>query len=194
MQSHNYVPGVSGWKMFSDGTLIIDGRVRAKLNPGADKSETPFAVDGDQVFLSQAFIDAGKLSLDWVVRTTTNAAGQTVFAGVGAGLGCMCEGGYTGTPGDKEEKAEVKIDFTGDASKVLDDLLGTISETDLSEGLKNFNIGDFLSGLKKDVVTRDEAHLTDRIKTLEACVAQLNSELGRLVVAISSLVSGSAKK
>ncbi|KPB95751.1 hypothetical protein [Pseudomonas syringae group genomosp. 3] len=172
MQSHNYVPGVSGWKMFGDGTLVIGGRVRAKLNPGTEKAETPYAAVGDQVILSQAFVDAGKF----------------------AGMSCMCKGGYTGTPGDKEEKAEVKIDFTGDASKVLDQLLGTISETDLSEGLKNFNLGDFISELKKDVVTRDDAHLTDRIKTLEACVVQLNSEIGRLVVAVSGLVSVSAKK
>ncbi|RMV44429.1 hypothetical protein [Pseudomonas syringae group genomosp. 3] len=190
----------AGYSIKKEGdkfTFSHDGVPRivlGNLDKADEKIETPFAVEGDQVSLAQAFIDAGKLSPDWVVRTTTNAAGQTVLAGVGAGLGCMCGGGYTGTPGDKEEKAEVKIDFTGDASKVLDQLLGTISETDLSEGLKNFNLGDFLSELKKDVVTRDDAQWPGRIKNLEACVVQLNSEIGRLVVAVSSLASGSAKQ
>ncbi|PYD07417.1 host specificity protein J, partial [Pseudomonas savastanoi pv. glycinea] len=41
---------------------------------------------------------------------------------------------------------------------------------------------------------RSEVQLSDRIKTLEACVVQLNSELGRLVVAVSSLVSGNTKQ
>ncbi|KTC59112.1 hypothetical protein [Pseudomonas savastanoi] len=177
-------------------TFSHDGLTRVmwgSLTDSADKPATPFHAEGDQVFLTQAFIDAGKLSPDWVVRTTTNAAGQTVLAGVGAGLGCMC-GGYTGTPGDKEDEHAVKIDFEVDASKVLDQLLGSISETELSEGLKNFKLEDFLSELKKEALTRDDAQLPDRIKTLEACVVQLNSEIGRLVVAVSSLASGSAKK
>ncbi|MEE5068649.1 host specificity protein J [Pseudomonas alliivorans] len=190
MQSHNYVLGVSGWKMHSNGTLEVNGKIRAIMVEQVDKPETPFAVQDGQVFLTQGLIDAGKLSSSWTLRTTINSAGQTVLTGLGWPIGC----GYTGTPADKAEKAEVKIDCTAGASKVLDQMLGTISETDLSESLKNFNLGDFLSGLKKDVVTSDDADLTDRIKTLEACVAQLNSELGRLVVAVSGLVSANAKQ
>ncbi|RMV88557.1 hypothetical protein ALP04_01281 [Pseudomonas amygdali pv. sesami] len=189
----------AGYSIKKEGdkfTFSHDGVPRivlGNLDKADEKIETPFAVEGDQVSLAQAFIDAGKLSPDWVVRTTTNAAGQTVLAGVGAGLGCMC-GGYTGTQGDKEDEPAVKIDFEVDASKVLDQLLGSISETELSEGLKNFKLEDFLSELKKEALTRDDAQLPDRIKTLEACVVQLNSEIGRLVVAVSSLASGSAKK
>ncbi|MEE4133084.1 hypothetical protein V2I60_19935 [Pseudomonas viridiflava] len=135
MQSNNYVPGVSGWKMFGDGTLVIDGRVRAKLNPGTEKAETPYVVVGDQVILSEAFVDASKMSSDYALKVSTNAQGQMFCAGIGV-----------------------------------------------------------VDSAKSHVENRCEAQLTDRIKTLESCVAQLNSELGRLVVAISSLVSVSAKQ
>ncbi|RMT20497.1 hypothetical protein [Pseudomonas amygdali] len=115
-------------------TFLYDGVPRIVLGK-LDKPDLPFAVEGDQVFLTQAFIDAGRLSPVWGVRTTTNAAGQTVLAGVGAGLGCMCEGGYTGTPGDKEEKPSVKIDFKVDVSKGLDQLRAALSETELGKAL-----------------------------------------------------------
>ncbi|EEB61234.1 MULTISPECIES: hypothetical protein [Pseudomonas syringae group] len=217
MQSHNYVPGVSGWKVDGKGRLELnDGnrRVIAKMlmvttaGPGMtndqaqasiteslraevaagcseEKSDTPFAVKGDQIILTQAFIDAGKISPVLGVRTSVNAAGQTVFAGIGAGLCCMCEGGDTSTPGDKEVKAEVKADFAGDVSKSLDKLRAVISETQL---------GKALTAKIDQIPYRSEVQLSDRIKTLEACVVQLNSELGRLVVAISSLVSGNTKQ
>ncbi|SOQ06530.1 host specificity protein J [Pseudomonas syringae group genomosp. 3] len=231
IQSSDYVPGVSGWKIDGNGRLELnDGnrRVIAKMlmvttaGPGmtndqaqasiteslreevsarshADKSvatqigalqcnvgrDVPFTVEGDQVILSRASIDAAKISPLWVVRTTTNAAGQTVMAGIGAGLGCMCEGGHTRPPGDKEERAEVKVDFTGDVSKRLDKLLAAISETEL---------GKSLTAKINQIPYRSETQLPDRVKTLEACVVQLNSELGRLVVAISSLVSGNTKQ
>ncbi|PYD05942.1 host specificity protein J [Pseudomonas syringae pv. maculicola] len=231
MQSSNYVPGVSGWKIDKNGRLELnDGnrRVIAKMlmvttaGPGmtndqaqasiteslreevsarshADKSvatqigalqcnvgrDLPFTVEGDQVILSRASIDAAKISPVWGVRTSVNAAGQTVFAGIGAGLCCMCEGGDTSTPGDKEVKAEVKADFAGDVSKSLDKLRAVISETQL---------GKALTAKIDQIPYRSEVQLSDRIKTLEACVVQLNSELGRLVVAVSSLVSGNTKQ
>ncbi|UZS74353.1 hypothetical protein OQB66_08600 [Pseudomonas syringae] len=90
MQSHNYVLGVSGWKMHSNGTLEVNGKIRAVMHDPVEKPETPFAVDGDQVILSQVSIDEGSISPDWGLRTTTNAAGQTVLAGIG-GL-AVCRG------------------------------------------------------------------------------------------------------
>ncbi|ARA79614.1 hypothetical protein ACDH60_10285 [Pseudomonas ficuserectae] len=131
----------AGYSIKKEGdkfTFSHDGLPRivlGNLDKADEKIETPFAVEGDQVSLAQAFIDAGKLSPVWGVRTTTNAAGQTVLAGVGAGLGCMCEGGYTGTPGDKEEKPSVKIDFKVDVSKGLDQLRAALSETELGKAL-----------------------------------------------------------
>ncbi|RXT63061.1 hypothetical protein [Pseudomonas syringae] len=131
----------AGYSIKKEGdkfTFSHDGVPRivlGNLDKADEKIETPFAVEGDQASLAQAFIDAGKLSPDWVLRTTTNAAGQTVLAGVGAGLGCMCGGGYTGTPGDKEEKPSVKIDFKVDVSKGLDQLRAALSETELGKAL-----------------------------------------------------------
>ncbi|AKT31001.1 host specificity protein J [Pseudomonas syringae pv. actinidiae] len=224
MQSHNYVPGVSGWKIDENGRLELnDGNRRVIANmqmvttagPGmtndqtqasiteslreevsarshADKSvatqigalqynvgrDMPFTVEGDQAILSRASIDAAKISPLWVVRTTTNAAGQAVMAGIGAGLGCMCEGGHTRTPGDKEERAEVKVDFTGDVSKLLDKLLAAISETEQ---------GKALTAKIDQIPYRSEVQLSDRVETLEACVKVLNEHLGQMITAVCAL-------
>ncbi|KPX57087.1 hypothetical protein LCH33_002173 [Pseudomonas amygdali] len=120
-------------------TFLYDGVPRIVLGK-LDKPDLPFAVEGEQVILTQALIDAGKFSPVWGVRTTTNAAGQTVLAGVGVGLGCMCEGGYTGTPDDKAEKAEVKIDCTVDASKALDQISKLISTTELAQSIESLKV------------------------------------------------------
>ncbi|WP_439895306.1 hypothetical protein ACTACV_10415 [Pseudomonas syringae] len=109
MQSHNYVPGVSGWKMFGDGTLVIDGRVRAKLNPSTEKAETPYVVVGDQVILSQAFVDASKLSSDWSLKVGTSAAGQLFCSGFGVGIDQAPVEKESFTFGDAQEKVAVTI-------------------------------------------------------------------------------------
>ncbi|RMP49314.1 hypothetical protein ALQ20_00700 [Pseudomonas syringae pv. atrofaciens] len=93
MQSHNYVQGVSGWKMHSNGTLEVNGKIRAIMEDMVEKpdaTEMPFVVEGDQFFLSQAFIGDGKLS-PWTLRTTINSAGQTVLTGIGGLVGCCGE-------------------------------------------------------------------------------------------------------
>ncbi|MDU8454812.1 hypothetical protein [Pseudomonas syringae group sp. J254-4] len=131
-------------------TITHDGYIRmmlGKITESSEKPETPFAVDGDQLFLSQALVDAAKMS----VNVTTNAAGQMIVTGVGIGL--------DEAPIEKvfDSMGCTACDAETDASKVLDKLLGSISETELSEGLKNFKLEDFLSELKKEVVTRDEA-------------------------------------
>ncbi|KPB72909.1 Host specificity protein J [Pseudomonas syringae pv. maculicola] len=143
MQSHDYVPGVSGWKIDENGRLELkDGnrRVIAKMQmvitagPGmtndqaqasitesvreevsarshADESvatqigalqcdegrDVPFTVEGDQVILSQAFVDDGKVSNHFSVKITRDNQGRYISSGIG--LGCCGEGGYTGTPG-----------------------------------------------------------------------------------------------
>ncbi|RMV35113.1 hypothetical protein ALP12_200299 [Pseudomonas savastanoi pv. phaseolicola] len=104
MQSHNYVPGVSGWKMHSNGTLEVNGKIRAIMEDPVEKPTTPFAVEGDQVFLTQAFIDAGKLSPDWGLRTTANAAGKIIVSGVGIGL--------DEAPIETRDEAEEKVAVT----------------------------------------------------------------------------------
>lgn len=154
-------------------SLSHDGVTRmmwGNLTESAEKSETPFFVDGDQVFLGQAFINAGLLNPDWVVRTTTNAAGQTMCAGIGAGLGSMCEGGHTGTPGDKE-KAEVKIDFKVDVSKGLDQLRAATSETELGKALA--------ARIESEVTARAHAdnQMSARIGSVEGALNSLSARL-----------------
>lgn len=214
IQSSDYVPGVSGWKIDGNGRLELnDGnrRVIAKMlmvttaGPGMtndqaqasiteslraevaagcseEKSDTPFAVKGDQVILTQAFIDAGKISPVLGVRTSVNAAGQTVFAGIGAGLCCMCEGGDTSTPGDKEVKAEVKTDFTGDFTNSSDKLCAAISETELSKALA--------ARIGHEVTARAcaDTQLFARVGTLEGHAVSLGENLDRLIDCVSQLV------
>ncbi|WP_122367151.1 hypothetical protein [Pseudomonas coronafaciens] len=161
-------------------TFLYDGVPRivlGNLDKPDEKAELPFAVEGDQVFLTRVFIDAGRLSPDWVVRTTTNAAGQIVFAGIGAGIGCMFGGGYTGTPGDKEEEVEVKVDFSVDVSKGQHQHQhqhqhrAAISETELGKALA--------AKIEHEVTTRASAdtQLAARIGSVEAALSSLSGRV-----------------
>ncbi|MEE3929645.1 hypothetical protein [Pseudomonas viridiflava] len=109
MQSHNYVPGVSGWKMHSNGTLEVEGKVRAIMVEQAETPELPFAIEGDQVFLSQAFVDDSKLSSDWSLKVSTNAAGQLFCSGFGVGIDKAPVEKESFTFGDAQEKVAVTI-------------------------------------------------------------------------------------
>ncbi|RML70566.1 hypothetical protein ALQ91_04261 [Pseudomonas syringae pv. syringae] len=167
------IPEYSIKKQGDTLTFLYDGVPRivlGNLDKPDEKADLPFAVEGDQV-LTQAFIDAGKLSPVWGVRTTTNAAGQTVFAGIGAGLGCMSEGGYTGTPGDKEEKFEVKVDFSIDVSNGLHQRRAAISETELGKALA--------AKIEHEVTTRASAdtQLAARIGSVEAALSILSGRV-----------------
>ncbi|WP_440090146.1 hypothetical protein [Pseudomonas fragariae (ex Marin et al. 2024)] len=108
MQSYNYVQGVSGWKMHSNGTLEVNGKIRAIMVEQVDKPETPFTVQGDQVFLHKTFIDAAAFEPAWRVRTSTSADGQVIASGMG--LGYACEGVYTGTPDEKTGEIAVTVE------------------------------------------------------------------------------------
>ncbi|MCJ2375185.1 hypothetical protein [Pseudomonas sp. RGM 3321] len=87
----------AGYSIKKEGgkfTFFHDGLPRmvlGNLGKAEEKIDTPFAVEGDQVILNQAFIDAGTPSNSWALRTTTNAAGQTVLAGIGGLVGCCGE-------------------------------------------------------------------------------------------------------
>lgn len=115
----------AGYSIKKEGdkfTFYHDGVPRMVLGNLGKADETPFAVQGDQVFLHETSIDAGKLSSPWTLRTTTNAAGQTVVAGTGALVGC-CGVGLE------------KMDLAFDASKVLDQLKSALSATELGNTL-----------------------------------------------------------
>jgi len=166
MQSHNYVPGVSGWKMHSNGTLEVEGKVRAIMVVQAEKPDLPFAVQGDQVISSQAFVDASKMSADWNLSTALNSAGQRVFTGVGMGL--------------DEAHGEVAVDALGrfafdaatDASKLLDQISSVISTTELGQTLQGV-----AEKIKEEASARAAADeiLSARIGSVEALVNQVFS-------------------
>ncbi|RMN97997.1 hypothetical protein [Pseudomonas cannabina] len=217
MQSSNYVPGVSGWKIDENGRLELnDGnrRVIAKMQmvitagPGmtndqaqasiteslreevaaarsdADEAlathfgafqcnvgrDVPFAVGGDQVILSQAFVDDGKVSNHFSVKMTSDSRDQYIFSGIGLG-GYMCAGGYTGTPGDKEENAEVKGDFAVGVSKSPDELCAAISETELGKALA--------AKIEHEVTARAIAdnQMSARISSVEVALNSLSARL-----------------
>jgi len=60
MQSHNYVPGVSGWKLHHDGHIELNDSPQGSVRIGSRSSldqEQPFVVEDRQLKLSRAQID-----------------------------------------------------------------------------------------------------------------------------------------
>ncbi|RXU00431.1 hypothetical protein B1F73_09220 [Pseudomonas syringae] len=161
-------------------TFLYDGVPRivlGNLDKADEKIETPFAVEGDQVSLAQAFIDAGKLSPDWGLRTTTNAAGQMIVAGVGMDL--------------DEDPIEKFVDALGrtgcdaenDKSKLADQFRSAISETELGKALA--------ARIEHEITTRVSAdtQLAARIGALEVHAAHANEMLDRLFDCVSQLTA-----
>ncbi len=167
MQSHNYVPGVSGWKMHSNGTLEVDGKVRAIMADQVEKPETPFAVQGGQVFLSQQIVDSARFA----VKMSLTDGGQYVLGGIG--LGCTC-GDVAGSPDDKTETPGAKIDVSVDASKVLDQLSAAISTTDLAQSIQGA-----ADRIKDEALARAsaDAAVSARIGAVEAALTSLSARL-----------------
>lgn len=92
MHSHNYVPGVSGWKLYENGNLEIDGLIRSGPAKGeAVKAEPkPFIVVDGVTYISEAEVERGsitkaKLDAMWSVKTELRN-GNYVCVGVGVGI------------------------------------------------------------------------------------------------------------
>ncbi|WP_346394630.1 hypothetical protein [Pseudomonas syringae] len=168
---------VPEYRLKRDGdtfTFFYDGVPRivlGNLDKPDEKLELPFSVEGDQVSLTHAFIDAGKLSPGWGLRTTTNSAGQKVLSGFGVGLKCMCEGGCAG---DKDEKPGDKTDFTVDASKVLEEIKKSISASEPERSLEGL-----AEHLKYEVMARAmvDTQLAARIGSVEAALNSLGARV-----------------
>ncbi|RMV03432.1 host specificity protein J [Pseudomonas syringae group genomosp. 3] len=234
MQSHNYVPGVSGWKIDETGRLELnDGnrRVIAKMimvttaGPGmtndqaqasvteslrdevaarshADESaatqigalqcnvgcDVPFTAEGDQIFINGGRIAEGVITNKMAPRpgfsdsvlpglsVKMNLTPQGRYFAAGIGLGFPCEGGHTGALGDKEERVEVKADFSFDVSKGLDQLSAAISETELAKALS----------ARIDSIRAADHSLSARIANLEASIQNLRTSVGTLTVGFTS--------
>lgn len=92
MQSANYVPGVSGWKMHKEGRLEVNGDVRVVLSEAAeDKPEPkPFIVVDSVMHISEAEVERAKIAKikikqDWSLKTVL-LDGRHVLAGIGLGV------------------------------------------------------------------------------------------------------------
>ncbi|MFJ2456438.1 DUF1983 domain-containing protein [Pseudomonas protegens] len=140
MQSHDYVPGVSGWKFDPDtGAFeLCSSRVTVLgVDPRAtysgkspEEARKPFIVVDGVTYISQAFIRDSSISKttvgdNWSVKVEDWHDGRKYFAGIGAGV---------------ELPFIVKADrfaINGrDASEILDMIAGKIRETELGVGLK----------------------------------------------------------
>lgn len=93
MQSHNYVPGVSGWKLYENGNLELDGTIRSGPAKGeVVKAEPkPFIVVDGVTYISEAevdsaFVSKAKIESMWSVKVELRN-GKCFAAGIGVGEG-----------------------------------------------------------------------------------------------------------
>lgn len=82
MQSKNYIPGVSGWKMHKDGRLEFGGVIRVVLSEGAQVPRPgPFVVIDGVTYIPKGEVRNAKMGL------TVNArGGKYVAAGFNIGV------------------------------------------------------------------------------------------------------------
>lgn len=148
MQSTNYVPGVSGWKLSKCGSLEIEGVVRvagiALAEPPKciivdgltyvrraeqiNSEQKPFIVVNGMTCISEAEVEraliaGAKISDLWSVKMQINAQGQYVAAGIGLGI-------------QEKQPTEFEKALAKGASALLEFLARTISDTQLRAELK----------------------------------------------------------
>ncbi|KAA8689565.1 Uncharacterized protein ALO80_00882 [Pseudomonas caricapapayae] len=166
----------AGYSIKKEGdkfTFFHDGvprMVLGNLDKAEEKIDTPFAVDGDQVILTQAFIDAGKIPPVGFLRTTTNAAGQTVLAGLCWSIGCAAFSANATAPKCTSDHREMKASV--DAAETLgqiNDLIGTAKFVDPLESVT--------AKIEHEVTSRAiaDTQLSARIASVEA---RVNKGLG----------------
>ncbi|MBD8685025.1 hypothetical protein [Pseudomonas sp. CFBP 13719] len=82
MQSHNYVPGVSGWKMHKGGRLEVGGVIRVVLSEGAQAPQPdPFVVIDGVTYIPKAEVRNAKMGVTLKVLD-----GKYVAAGFNIGV------------------------------------------------------------------------------------------------------------
>ena len=139
MQSKNYVPDVSGWKLHKDGRLEIDGVTRVSGLTGAtEPAPPPFVIVDGVTYFSQAAIDEAalkaKTSSDWRVTLQVNSQGQYAAAGIGIGLDphlFVSAEKFKTTPVSEFDAAMAK-----GAGAVLDLVSSRIRDSELGASLK----------------------------------------------------------
>lgn len=93
MQSENYVPGVSGWKLHKEnGEIELNGMARVAGLTDEVSTPKPFIEIDGVTYISQALIQgsaakavADKIASMWSVKLQANGQGQYVAAGIGLG-------------------------------------------------------------------------------------------------------------
>lgn len=91
MQSANYVPGVSGWKLHKNGSLEFKSSGDPCLSSvGKEEPPKPFIVVDGVVYIRQASIDESsaqeaKLAPEWTIKLEL-LNGKYVATGIGLGL------------------------------------------------------------------------------------------------------------
>lgn len=125
MQSQNYVPGVSGWKMHKDGRLEVCGLIRVVLPEVAQiECPPPFIIADGVMYFSQAEIQRGtitkaEIGSGWKLKMKLHG-GHYVVAGIGVGGQCSVA---TEQPGD-------------DANHKLEAMARSISDSQLCRAIR----------------------------------------------------------
>lgn len=152
MQSCNYVPGVSGWKMHRDGQIELAGTVRVITNQPAAESPAPFIVVDGVTYLSEAEVERAtvtnaKIEPQWSIKLEVRD-GQYIAGGIGLESQFMVSADKFAIK-DEQPKSEIEQAISeGNAQKILDLIAGSISESDLGENLNTFN--DYVRRVLRD--------------------------------------------
>lgn len=159
MQSKNYVPGVSGWKLHTaTGFLEVNGVMRMGGLLGADVKEpepAPFIVVDGVTYIRRAEVGAGsvsqeKLDSNWQLKMSINSIGQVVASGVGIGLDSQFLVEADRFAVEQSQR---------DATKLLDDLAAQLSKTELgselAEQLERFSSEEQLAEQVREVICKE---------------------------------------
>lgn len=125
MQSANYVPGVSGWKLQKNGSLEFNSSGDPCLSSvGKEESPQPFIVVDGVTYIRQESVDessiqGAKLAPQWTVKLEL-LNGQYVAAGIGLGIASQFL-----------VSADRFAVNDRDAEQIIEEIAGRISQTDL---------------------------------------------------------------
>lgn len=125
MQSQNYVPGVSGWKMHKDGRLEVSGVIHVVLPERAQiESPPPFIITDGVMYFSQAEIQRGtitkaEIGSGWKLKMKLHG-GHYVVAGIGVGGECGVAAEQSGD----------------DSSHILEAMARSIADSQLGRAIK----------------------------------------------------------
>jgi len=146
MQSENYVPGVSGWKIdltsgvfeLADETVKITGADPKAVYCGKSRPKvpTPFVVIDGVTYISQAEVErasitGAKIADVWSVKMQATSGGQYVAAGIGLGHQHL----FSADEFAIKEPSELEKARGKGAGAALDFIASAIEKTDIGKGL-----------------------------------------------------------